>query len=503
MKIRNKHIIAFALLSLMTILIVLQILWQRQAYEIEKKDFYIRSLYALNKVRAKLKNANSCVTFFSKPSFMPNEGMYLLKQKWNEKGFYGKPDTIIMYLDKDEIKKNNEIDFQYSNYKSSLATYAELTFNIIYNPSEIADSTIVNESNYREVIKRKNKIEDFFDTTIIRNFIKEKLLEEGIKSSFAYAFVDIETQHINLLQGSKDSVGAIKSTFGIDVFGNDRFMSPQRLVLLFNDESNLFRMSPALLSIGVILLLSALLISLFLFFEKQKKLSDLKSAFIQNLNHEMNTPITNIQLAIDWMSHQIDQSNPEIKKLQEIIVAESNRLQQNIDRSLQIGMLENNTLLLEKSYEDITVLVKQICDLFRSLIEKEKGKLVLLFNEPCYANVDPMHFTNCMSSILDNAIKYKSNERPIQVECHIYTKDDYTIITISDNGRGMSKASRENVFEKFYREDSSLVHNTKGFGIGLSYVKAIINLHGGSVSVKSELNKGCIFEIKLPINNPS
>ncbi len=480
-------------------LVVLQILWQKQAYEIERKDHAIRVLYALNKVRAKLKNANSCVTFFSKPGFMPNEGMYILKQKWNKTGYFGEADTIPVFLAKDEIKKKNEIGYKYDGYKSGFATYAEITINIIYSPSDIMDTSTINAGNYNEVIRNKNNINDFFDTATISTFIKEKLKEENIETSFGYGFIDIESNKINLLHGTNDSSAAKKSIYGIDVFRNDRFISPQRLVLVFDDVSRGFRFSPAMLSILVILLICVLLFILYQFFQKQKKLSDLKTEFIQNLNHEMNTPITNIQLAIEWMKQYTDAHKPEVQKLHEIIVSESVRLQQHIDRSLQIGMLENKTLLMNKTIEDLDQLLQSVCNLFISSVEKEGGTMQYHADGKYLAEVDKMHFTNCISSILENAIKYKSKERKLSVTCSLSVENQFVKIKIEDNGRGMGKEARHNVFEKFYREDSGLVHNTKGFGIGLSYVKAVIEMHNGEVSATSEPDKWSIFEIKLPL----
>ena len=231
---------------------------------------------------------------------------------------------------------------------------------------------------------------------------------------------------------------------------------------------------------------------------RQKKLSEMKNDFINNMTHEFKTPISTISLASEvLLNSESNASNDRIKKYSKIIFDENQRMRYQVDRVLNMAQHEKGELRLIKTKTDIHELVTNTTsNLFFGDSEKNL-QLNFSFNATkTTINLDELHITNVIKNIVENAYKYSRKDPLLE----IITTDfqDGVIISFKDNGIGMSHETQKHIFEKFYRVPTGNVHNVKGFGLGLYYVKTMVEAHGGFVSVQSELNKGSRFDVYLP-----
>jgi signal transduction histidine kinase len=249
-------------------------------------------------------------------------------------------------------------------------------------------------------------------------------------------------------------------------------------------------------------LLIILLIALFIFIiniiNKQKSLAELKNDFINNLTHEFNTPLFSIGLTSKLlMSSEIIQHSERLKKYTTLINDEKNKLQMQVDKMLQLTAIESGSVLMEKNVVDMHKIIGKNIAGFSAAVEEKGGALQYHPGAAQhYVNGDAVHLNNVISSLLDNAYKYSDKAPEISVTTSNAGKN--LVISISDNGIGISDAAMKMIFDKFYREKRGDVHDVKGFGLGLSYVKKIIEMHKGAIKVKSQKGEGTVFIINLP-----
>ncbi len=229
--------------------------------------------------------------------------------------------------------------------------------------------------------------------------------------------------------------------------------------------------------------------------QKQKKISDIKSDFINNMTHEFKTPIATISLATDTMSSpKILDDEKEIKHYLQIIRQENKRMNKQVEHVLQMALIENNNFQLDLRLTDAHQAIDNVIRAADVSIKKKEGRIVSILRARCSTiPLDEIHFANVMTNIIDNAIKY--NENPPDILIETYNKNDLLYIRVSDNGIGMNREVQKHIFDKFYRKPEGNIHNVKGFGLGLSYVKAIVEAQGGTISVSSEPRNGSTFTL--------
>jgi len=232
---------------------------------------------------------------------------------------------------------------------------------------------------------------------------------------------------------------------------------------------------------------------------KQRKLSDTKNDFINNMTHELKTPISTISLSSEMILKNDFTDDPErLKRYANIIYKENKRLENQVERVLNVAKLDKHELILQKTKIDIHQLILEAKETFEFNQLEHNGEITLELNaKNSIFLADQVHITNVVYNLLDNAIKYCENSPDILIKTK--SEDKKFTLEIIDNGIGMKKEDLKNIFEKFYRVPTGNLHNVKGFGLGLFYVRMIIEQHGGSVKVKSEVGKGTSFCISLPV----
>ena len=234
---------------------------------------------------------------------------------------------------------------------------------------------------------------------------------------------------------------------------------------------------------------------------KQKQISEIKTDFINNMTHEFKTPIATINLALDAIRNPKIIDDPEkVKRYLGMIKEENKRMHAQVENVLRISKLEKNELDIDKENTDANEIIQDALDHISLIVEDRQGCITCDLNaKRTNVLLNDMHFTNVLVNVLDNAIKYSPNQPIINLATE--NIKDFLAIKISDKGSGMSKVAQKRVFEKFYREHTGDIHNVKGHGLGLSYVKQIIEDHNGTVYVESEKGKGSTFFIKMPLIN--
>ncbi len=295
-----------------------------------------------------------------------------------------------------------------------------------------------------------------------------------------------------------------KTTYKTPLFVDVNGESKYELRLIFPEKSAFLRAS-VMRSIILSILFTLIIIGVFavtlLQAFKQKKISDIKSDFINNMTHEFKTPIATIQLALDALGTPAIAKKPDkVTQYLGMIRDESRRMNTQVENVLQISRMDRRELELTTADIDPHTPIKTAIEHVRLLIDQNEGTLSTSF-DPIIIKL-PMsesHMTNVWVNLLENAIKYSKD----QVEIDIYTTvtENAFTVKIQDKGIGMSGSVQRRVFDRFYREESGNIHNVKGHGLGLSYVKRIVELHNGTISVKSQLKKGSIFTVRFPLKH--
>ncbi|MBL0131962.1 MAG: HAMP domain-containing histidine kinase [Chitinophagaceae bacterium] len=234
---------------------------------------------------------------------------------------------------------------------------------------------------------------------------------------------------------------------------------------------------------------------------RQKKLANIKNDFINNMTHEFKTPIATISLAVDAMRNEkVIHDREKLGYFSGIIKEENQRMNRQVETILKASQLEKQEVDLNLKPVHVHELIQDVVDNFILQLEDKKGKVELLLNAPNdLINVDEVHFSNLVNNLVDNAVKYAKDNVPPVIKLTTLSNGKHFTMRIEDNGIGMNRETVKRVFERFYRAHTGNVHNVKGFGLGLSYVKTMVEAHNGEIKAESTLGKGSIFTVDLPL----
>ena len=234
---------------------------------------------------------------------------------------------------------------------------------------------------------------------------------------------------------------------------------------------------------------------------RQKRYSEIKNDFINNMTHELKTPIASISLAAQMLNDDsVPKSDKMMKHLIGVVTDETKRLRFLVEKVLQMSMFDRKRSSFKKKHLDLNEMVETIANSFTLRVEHTGGKIyvdVEAVDSGIY--VDEVHFQNVIFNLMDNAVKYRKPDQPIDIYLKTWNDDNHLYLSVRDTGIGMKKENLKKIFEKFYRVHTGNVHDVKGFGLGLAYVKRVVDLHDGEIKVDSEYGKGTCFTIKLPV----
>ena len=349
--------------------------------------------------------------------------------------------------------------------------------------------------------KRKQKI----DTVLLDSILHFELTKEKIIAKYNYYITSLypgSPHHSDLKQAENmsDSLGV--DYYKINLSPNNNFIDPEYLIVYFpNQDKDVFiQMWPLIItSIVVILILTFSFYYIMASNLKQKKLSVIKNDFISNMTHEFKTPISTISLASEMLADEsISQTADKRHRYLRMISDENKRLSVLVESILQTSILDKGEFKLKLSEVDIHDIINTAINNTHLLISQRKGEIQTYLKAQNFKlQADKVHLTNIIFNLIDNAIKYSATNPEIIIST--YNTAEGIMIQIKDNGIGISKENQRKIFDKFYRVPTGNVHNVKGFGLGLSYVLAVVLKHNGTISVNSELGKGSTFNVHLKI----
>ena len=352
------------------------------------------------------------------------------------------------------------------------------------------------ENAYKNILS-KTPIHKRTSGEKIKKLINEQLKELGLSTNFEYA---VYSNDLATKIRSRNFALDPSSTYGVPLFVNDDIKTNFQLYVNFSDKKSFVLssiMGMAILSLlftGVIILTYTSALRQLL---KQRQISQIKTDFINNMTHEFKTPIATINLALDALKNPKVADNKEfIARYHNMIREENRRMHTQVENVLRISKLENDELDLEKGDLSLHYIIEDAITHISLIIENKGGYIKTHLNASNYSIYgSDIHLTNIIVNIIDNAIKY--SEGVPEIDIYTENQGNFLILKIVDKGIGMSKVVQNKIFEKFYREQMGNIHNVKGHGLGLSYVKRILDDHDAEINVESEKGKGSTFSIKF------
>ncbi len=355
--------------------------------------------------------------------------------------------------------------------------------------------TILNHSSDRPIQERA-------DSATVATYLRSELDFNGLHLPFEFAIVNRTNGVVYKTEGY--SPMSQQDIYSLVLFHNDPKNKQNTLNVIFPNKSDYIFSSVKFLVPSLaftFLLLGVFLYTISVAF-KQKKLSEIKNDFINNMTHEFKTPISSISIAAQMLNDDSVRKSPEmLKHVSGVINDETKRLRFQVEKVLQLSLFDRKSATMRLEEEDANASIYSVINTFKLKVEKYGGRIdANLDAEDPIINVDRMHFTNVIFNLLDNAVKYRREDvAPELTVTTVNPDEDHIQITVQDNGIGMKREDLKKIFEKFYRVSTGNRHDVKGFGLGLAYVQKMIDLFGGSISAESEINRGSKFIITLPL----
>lgn len=345
-------------------------------------------------------------------------------------------------------------------------------------------------------------IDQRIDPKVVDSLLLICLANHRLNLEYEFGVFDDQGE---LVFGNERHEGKLRaSKVRAQLFPSDIIQLPYYLQVYFpNQGSYIFNSLLSLLLLSLLLIVTLIWTSFFSIrtISNQKKNSEIKNDFINNMTHELKTPISTISLACEALN------DPELGKVESvknrylgIINAENKRLGLLVEEVLQSAVLDKGDFKLKREDLDVHRLVEEVVDKYQIQLAERKGKVVLHLDAPTsLIEGDKNHLANVLYNLLDNAVKYSKGEPAIEISSS--EQEGMLLLDVKDQGIGISAENLKKIFDRLYRVPTGNVHNVKGFGLGLSYVKIITERHGGRVSVESKLNEGSTFYIELPIKS--
>ena len=394
------------------------------------------------------------------------------------------PKAMILRTDKNSISEASKSlqEIVRNRYVYQKALLDEVVYKILYTAS---DKPLKERINFK----------------LLDQDIRAELLNNGINIPYHFRVETADGREIYRCPDYTDE--GEEYTYKQTLFRNDPSSKMGVVKIHFPDMgsyifSSVRFMIPAMV-FTVVLLITFIFTIVVVF--RQKRYNEIKNDFINNMTHELKTPISSISLAAQMLSDDSVTKSPSmLSHLGGVINDESKRLRFLVERVLQMSMFDKQTATFKKKELDLNELLETIASSFSLRVEHTGGKIYTEIEAVDSAIfVDEVHFQNAITNLMDNAVKYRKPEQPLDIYIKTWNDKGHLCFSIRDTGLGIKKENVKKIFDKFYRVHTGNVHDVKGFGLGLAYVKKIITLHEGEIKCESELGKGTTFTVSLPI----
>jgi two-component system phosphate regulon sensor histidine kinase PhoR len=351
-------------------------------------------------------------------------------------------------------------------------------------------------------------ISDVFDYAELNNKIKVALEKYGVKDIHVeFAVADkkgnIELKSKKFEEAYTDEINSLQCRISVIPVDIIEPAGPfESLIIVVPNVNSYLIHELQWVIIGVVLFIFIVLAAFFITLRSlltQKKLNEIKKDFINNMTHELKTPLSTISLAVDALKSAKVQADPKsVDYFINIIKEENLRMNKHVEAILQVGQLEKKEYEINKQSVDVHDLILGVLDSFKLQLEGKPSHIETYLEATTHLiQADEEHLLHVFSNLLDNAIKYSKDT--IDITIHTQNLNNKLLISIEDQGIGMNADTSKHIFEKFYRAHSGNIHNVKGFGLGMSYVKWVVDMHKGKIHVESEVGAGTKIEIILPI----
>ncbi len=490
-------------------LIVLQSFWIHNAFKVKEKHFDQLVQEALSDAVLNIeRNETVSDILDANPPVNMDTTFYTPAEEFNF-------DTVIHY----EIDTGNGIIISQKFEISHTSSEGHIKTNISLstdNSDQNYSDDIIDPSIQSKVSKRQNlinkvlsrmfsvspAIEDRIHSGLINSSLKEAFHLRGIDIGYEFAVIDWNKNIV--MNSAKFETDQIAQFYAIQLFKDDFYDNNYYLNIYFPNRRNFIVRSLGFIGVSSSILTIFLIITfsftLYVIL-KQKRLSEMKSDFVNNMTHELKTPISTISLASQMLSDtSIPNTEKNYSRISGLISEESKRLGYQVERVLQMAKFDQGELKLQFEELNMHEVIESVITNFMIQVDSKQGMLIpSLHADNDLVLADSGHITNVLSNLLDNAVKYTPEKPEIYIETRNLHKSLFIIVR--DNGIGISKANQRRIFDKFFRISTGNVHNVKGFGLGLSYVKRIVEEHHGTITVESEPDEGSVFTISLPLKN--
>jgi two-component system phosphate regulon sensor histidine kinase PhoR len=400
--------------------------------------------------------------------------------------------------------------------KSSVRVRPKVFISVKHGVNSISESSRSMQNRIKETYLKNRQL---FDDALIRllsetyarpidqriNFstlesvLDSEFEQNGVNIPFFFCVMDKDGKEL-FKSANYDPKNLDVQSYSQPLFANDPVPQGNYLKVFFPTRSDyIFSGLLFLPSVFFTLLLLFTFIFSMVVISRQKKLSEMRTDFMNNMTHELKTPVSTISLASQMLDDESITKSPRmISQLSKTIREETKRLMQQIEKVLQMSIFEKESSALKLEEMDINDLILGIATVFSIKVEKTGGEIQTeLDAEEAIACVDEVHFTNIIYNLLDNAVKYSNG--PLILRVKTWNERSRLMISVEDNGIGIKKNNLKRIFDKFYRVPTGSVHNVKGFGLGLAYVKKVVEDHKGRIWVESEYEKGTKFIMSIPI----
>lgn len=359
--------------------------------------------------------------------------------------------------------------------------------------------------NYK-VFLEERPIQERIDPVFLKEVLALAILETGIELDYKYAIKNSNLGKDKTIFGDSDFDPGKRKVFPQPLFQNDLNGAKPNYLYVYFPKRKGYILKETGITIIPTVILTAFLIAIFVYtilvIFRQKKLSMIKNDFINNMTHELKTPISTISLASQMLEDGSIVNTPQtIEQISRVISQETKRLSYQVEKVLQMAVFNEGKLKFKFKDFDVNKMIDTVSANFELRVKNKNGILItekLAGNG--IINGDEVHITNVIFNLLDNAVKY-SNDAP-EIKITTQNIDQQVVISVQDKGIGIAKEHHAEIFDRFYRVPTGNIHNVKGFGLGLSYVKKIVDSHNAKIKVESALNKGTKFTIFFPqLNN--